>query len=90
MLHSAVVFRMQSFNFLFHFNQIFREKKKIRIGYYDNIDFFHAAPACKRAVHEAKVALEKAGYEVNQHVVPVQCYYPESYYQPSVETGPIE
>ena len=44
--------------------QIFRDKKKIRIGYYDNLEYMQATPACKRAVRVAKAALERAGYQV--------------------------
>ena len=39
-------------------------KKRLRIGYYLSDDFFEAAPACQRAVLEAKEALERAGHEL--------------------------
>ncbi|CAG0893200.1 unnamed protein product [Darwinula stevensoni] len=46
------------------FNHEEYQKKKLKIGYYDEDGFFPATPGCKRAVSVARKALEAAGHEM--------------------------
>lgn len=44
--------------------QMYSSKRPLRIGYYTQDSAFHAVPACERAVHVAKTALQKQGHEL--------------------------
>ncbi|KAL7643325.1 UNVERIFIED_CONTAM: hypothetical protein RMT77_006617 [Armadillidium vulgare] len=39
-------------------------KVKLRFGYYDSLSVFPTSPGVRRAIHESKEALERAGHEV--------------------------
>ncbi|CAI9725356.1 Hypothetical predicted protein [Octopus vulgaris] len=45
-------------------NHLFDGKRKLRIGYYETDNLVSATPACRRAVHLAKKALEAKGHTV--------------------------
>lgn len=45
-------------------DEVFKDKKRLTIGYYTNDNWFPAAPACIRAVNEAAEALRKLGHTV--------------------------
>lgn len=45
-------------------------KRKLRIGYFQTVDFFHATPAVQRSVQEARDALRRAGHEVVEFAPP--------------------
>jgi hypothetical protein len=43
---------------------VYKDKRKLKIGYFINDGFFNVVPAMERAVLEVKVALESNGHEV--------------------------
>ena len=51
------------------YSQVYSSTSKLRIGFYVDDGFFTSDVACRRAVYEAKAALESLGHEVI--VVPV-------------------
>nr|XP_026691817.1 fatty-acid amide hydrolase 1-like [Ciona intestinalis] len=51
-------------------DEVYSSKKRLRIGYYLDDGYMEPVPAVKRAVVEAKEALEKAGHELIPFHVP--------------------
>lgn len=45
-------------------SEVYNGHKRLTIGWCDELSFIPPSPACRRAVHEAKAALEAAGHKV--------------------------
>ena len=43
---------------------MFSEKRKLRIGYYEDDGFFPTTPGIRRAIQTAKSSLEASGHEL--------------------------
>jgi len=58
----------------------FSSTKPLRIGYYFEDGFFESSASCKRAVEEAKEALESCGYELVKFKPPDVAWAARTYY----------
>lgn len=64
-------FKMDPLAFPMPFNkQEYNSTRKLRIGYYDSLDYIKSVPVVRRAVQMAKEKLEKKGYELVPYKLP--------------------
>lgn len=61
------------------YKQMFSEKRKLRIGYYENDGYFPTTPGIRRAVQIAKSKLEELGHELVPFVPPRLDYVVNSF-----------